>query len=190
MKEAQRIFIAIPLPKETGKYIADALGRWRWLSVRWIPEERWHISVIPPFSVLASEISAVQRVIQSIAEKTKPFSITFDAVRFAPEGVTARMVWVVGPAFQRLQGLREEIEREFVFNKTPSLFRRPKQKLTPHVTVARFQEGELRGLEEKTNTLQKIDISFPINEIAVLKSLPVSSAEYEILALSHMAGTR
>ena len=77
-----------------------------------------------------------------------------------------------------------------MFNKTPSLFRRPKQKLTPHVTVARFQEGELRGLEEKTNTLQKIDISFPINEIAVLKSLFASGTEYEILALSHMAGTR
>lgn len=170
MKDTRRIFVAIPVPSDARIRIRAALERWGWLSVRWVPEASWHITVIPPFSATDSEIVRVETALSRIAQKEKPFSVVLDAFTLAPPGKKARMIWVSGPVLQRVQGLKEEIEREFLFDKVASSFRRFSKRPAPHITVARFQEGELSGLEEKTHVLQKTDVSFLASEFSLVES--------------------
>lgn len=178
----KRIFIAIPLPQEIREKITEAIERLRWLPIRWIPQENWHVTLIPPFTADNDEIAAVRLGIQRRFGQFSSFAIDFEAVVLAPIGQEARMIWLAGPFSSQLQELKDALEWMLRDQFSGNGHKGDGRRLLPHVTLARFCEGDLRALEVKTRTLENAPFSFEAKEACIteLRLMP-TGAEYETL---------
>lgn len=179
----RRIFIAIDLPAELKEKFAEAIKQWRWLPIRWLASENWHITLIPPVYIEDPELESLVAALKR-HRFGGPFPVRFSQVALAPPGVPARMIWLAGAAPAELSQLKKKLEKAWVgLGALPQ----PKSESRPfslHVTLARFQPGELRELEAKTRVLGEVDFEFEAKEIAVMEShLKSTGAEYQTLAV-------
>ena len=178
----RRVFIALDLPTGLKQQIAEAIKQWRWLPIRWLPSENWHITLIPPLylddPILDTLITTLRR-----GRGWKPLALRFSRVSLAPPGVPARMVWLEGATPPELPKLKKKLER--IWASEPTL-PQPKPESRPphlHVTLARFESGELRELEAKTRMLGEVDFRFEAKEVAIMEShLTPQGATYQTLA--------
>jgi len=178
----RRIFVAIALPPKLKRGIAETIKQWRWLPIRWLAPENWHITLIPPMYLEDDEMRSLTALLER-AKVGKPFTVRFSRVMLAPPGRTARMIWLDGETPPELGGLKAKLEDLLIGR--PHFFpvKRESRPLALHVTLARFEPGELRELEEKTRALGEAKCSFTAREIAVMESrLKPTGAEYETLA--------
>ena len=178
----RRVFIAIDLPPELKQRIADTIKQWQWLPIRWLAPENWHITLIPPVHLEDPEIDALVALLKR-QRLGGPFGVRFSRVILAPPGAPARMVWLEGEAPSELTQLQKKLEKAWA---SLAALAQPKGEHRPlalHVTLARFEPGELKELEAKTRTLGEVDFRFEANEVVVMEShLKPSGAEYGRLA--------
>lgn len=178
----RRIFLAINLPAEFKDGIAGLIKQWRWLPIRWMAPESWHITIIPPMYLEDDKVRALTALLQR-AKLGKPLSVRFSQVSLAPPGRASRMIWLEGEAPPELGALKMKLEDLLIGR--PHFFpvRRESRPVTLHVTLARFEPGDLRELQERTHVLGEAKMSFAAKEIAVMEShLKTTGAEYERLA--------
>lgn len=181
----KRIFIAIPLSQETCEKITEAIERLRWLPIRWIPQKNWHVTVIPPFLADNGGVAAILSEVQKRLEKFSSFPIDFEAVVLAPPGQKARMIWLTGLFSPRLQELKDAFGDLFQGKFLGSGHEGDGSRLLPHITLARFSEGEMSDLEVKTRILENLknaSLSFEAKEVCVMESRFMrAGVEYETL---------
>ena len=178
----RRIFIAVDLPTGLKQRIADTIKQWQWLPIRWLAPENWHITLIPPVYLEDAEVGMLTKLFKK-GSPGRPFVVRFSRVLLAPPGVPARMVWLEGEAPSELIQLQKKLEKAWA---SLAALAQPKDEHRPlalHVTLARFEPGELKELEAKTRTLGEVDFRFEANEVVVMEShLKPSGAEYGRLA--------
>lgn len=183
----RRIFLAVDLPAELKARVAQAIQQWRWLPIRWLPPENWHITLIPPVYLEEGEVGSLVKLLGR-HHPGGPFRIRFSRIALAPPGRPARMVWLEGDAPPALVQLKEKLER--LWASAPGLppLRSEERPAALHATLARFESGALRELEAKTRLLGKVGFSFEARELSVMVShLKPSGAAYETLAVIPLA---
>lgn len=185
----RRIFIAIDLPSALKQKIAYFISQWRWLPIRWSREENWHITLVPPVYLEDRELESLTMLLRK-SRLGKTFPVNFSRVLLAPPGERARMIWLEGETPPELAQLKNKFVR--IWARKPEL-PQPKyenRSFQLHVTLARFESGDLRELEEKTRVLGEINFVFEVKEAAMMESrLEPSGAEYEILAAIPLVGS-
>lgn len=178
----RRIFIAIALPAALKEKVSEIIQQWQWLPIRWLKPEHWHITLIPPVYLDASEL---ELLIALLGESRfgKFFSVRFSRIALAPPGVPARMIWLEGETPPELGQLKKKFEKVWSSASGLPPLKPETRPIALHVTIARFEPGELEELGEKTRVLGEVDFSFAAKEIVVTEShLKPSGAEYETLA--------
>ena len=177
----RRIFIAIDLPPELKQDIATAIHRWHWLPIRWLKPENWHATVIPPVYLEDAEVELLVAALR-VGRAGKSVPLRFRRITLAPPGMTARMIWLEGETPPGFPGLKKRIEAIWSGERRlPPLRTDPPLRL--HVTLARFEPGDLRELEAKTRVLGEVEFAFEARSIAVMESrLTPSGAEYTSMA--------
>ncbi|MBI2055362.1 MAG: RNA 2',3'-cyclic phosphodiesterase [Candidatus Sungbacteria bacterium] len=182
----RRIFIAIDLPPELKDKIAETIKQWRWLPIRWLPPENWHITLLPPVYLEDAEVVLLGDIFRG-GRLGKPLAISFSRISLAPPGEPARMIWLEGHTPPELVKLKNKIENLWLSSALP----KPDAESRPfklHLTLARFEAGDLKEIEEKTRLLGETDVGFEAKEITIMESrLKPSSAKYEIIAAIPLA---
>ena len=90
-----RTFIAIPLPYELKQELAAIVeeGREAFPAARWVPENNWHITVVPPQQWDEEEIPSIVRNIQD-GLRVGGFSARTKNIVLGPDEKTPRMIWL------------------------------------------------------------------------------------------------
>ncbi len=105
-----RTFIAIPLPYELKQELASAVeqGRKAVPIARWVSENNWHITVIPPQQWDEEEIPGI---IQGIQENLRidNFLVRTKNIILGPDEKAPRMIWLSCQASKELDALEEQI---------------------------------------------------------------------------------
>ena len=142
-----RIFIAINLPEDIKKKLADYQLKWPDLPARWTKKENLHIALEFLGDTTDEELVDVLKLAEKTAEAHEPFFINFKKIIYGPPKGTPRMIWAVG----------EKIKD---FN------------ITPHITLARLKTWEFKQMEpeERPQINEDINLSFEVNSIEVMES--------------------
>ena len=126
-----RLFVALAPPADVLADVAAALGPARTLQpdLRWIPVERWHLTLAFCGEVPDESLSAVtERVERKLSRRTLPGAIELS---FSGSGqFSRRALWI---------GVVGDVDRLRALAKAVSTDRRPYR---PHLTVARLRGGQ------------------------------------------------
>lgn len=173
-----RVFVAIDLSEELKQKIGEMISQWRWLPIRWLPKENWHITLLPPRSLADDELELFR--VHFLAKASgEPFSIHLSRALLAPPSISARMIWLEGEAPQEFLKLRKRLE---ALSQSQSLSWRRSSPQRLHATIARFGAGELKDLEAKTHVLGEVSFRFTVREIVLMQSVQTPEGfRYECL---------
>lgn len=169
----KRIFIGIKASKNLQKEILKWRKRYlKTLSVRWIPRENLHITLIPPWN--EEDIEKATQVLESIRGSFSPFEVEFIKVSFGPSFKRPRLIWAKGKESPGMVYLKKTLERTLGKRGERRPFR-------PHLTLARFKtndfcEFKIKKLQDKVSWIEKIETVCLYES----KTLP-SGAKYKIL---------
>jgi len=159
----QRIFIAINLPENIKKKLAEYQKKWPELPVRWTKPENLHITLDFIGYVTDEELIEVCKRTKEIVDKHNPFEIKLTKICYGPLRLHSRqaprMVWAIG----------EKIKE---FN------------LSPHITLGRIRKWEWQRIEpeERPSVDEEINLSFSVNSIEIMESgLKRGGPEYTVL---------
>lgn len=177
-----RLFISVNLPQELKAKVAEAIKQWHWLPIRWLAPENWHITLVPPAYLEDAEVRLLCSFLRG-KRLGKPFAVKFSRIVLAPPGTKARMIWLEGETPPELSKLKKKIESLWLMNKSLPKIEIESRPLKLHVTLARFEPGDLEEIEEKTRILGEVKFHFEVKEVAVMESyLRPTGAEYRNLA--------
>ena len=156
----QRVFIAINLPEEIKRKLADYQKKWPELPIRWTKKDNLHITLEFWGYLSKEKLADVYQKTKELALKHKPFIITLTKICYGPLSGTPKMVWAIG----------ERMVKEFG--------------ISPHITLGRIRAWEWRKIEpeERPEINEEINLSFEVNSIEIMESvLKKSGPEYIIL---------
>lgn len=178
----RRIFLAVDLPPELKQQIAETIKQWHWLPIRWLAPENWHITLVPPVYLEEPELGLLMAALKR-HRFGRPLTVRFSQAILAPSGIPARMIWLGGATPAELPQLKKKLEQAWASLGPLSPPKIESQPFSLHVTLARFEPGELKELEQKTRVLGEVDFAFEAHEVAVVEShLKPSGVAYETLA--------
>lgn len=177
-----RLFISVNLPQELKAKVAEAIKQWHWLPIRWLAPENWHITLVPPAYLEDAEMRLLCNFLKG-KRLGKPFAVKFSRIVLAPPGTKARMIWLEGETPPELPKLKKKIEGLWLGNESLPKIEIESRPLKLHVTLARFEPGDLKEIEEKTRVLGEVGFGFDAGEVSVMEShLRPEGAEYETIA--------
>lgn len=178
----RRIFVAIDLTGELKAKIAETIKQWRWLPIRWLEPKNWHITLVPPVYLNDAEVDSLVAALKK-SRISKSFVLSFSRVSLAPPGQPARMVWLEGETPPELVKLKKKIESLWLTSGSLPRLDAESRPFKLHVTLARFEAGDLKEIEKKTRLLGETKVGFEAKEITIMESrLMPTGAEYEVIA--------
>ncbi len=132
-----RTFIAIPLPYELKQELASVVeqGRKAVPVARWVSENNWHITVVPPQQWDEEEIP---RIIQGIQEGigVRQFMLRSIDIALGPNEKTPRMIWLNCEKNGEFDALKQDIAK--VCSDVGVTLDMEEREAKIHVTLARF----------------------------------------------------
>jgi RNA 2',3'-cyclic 3'-phosphodiesterase len=144
-----RCFVAIELPAEVRKQLAELQGRLNAMDsfVRWIRPEQIHLTLKFLGEVPDRQVPEVCSAVVETAARLDPMPIEVAGTGYFPRGGPARVVWagVVGPSSELIacQAACERVLAELGYPPEDRDFR-------PHLTIGRSREPngarEVRGV--------------------------------------------
>lgn len=176
-----RVFIAINLPQYVKNKFKEYRNKWYDLPARWTRPESLHITLVFIGYVSSEEMLEICRVTRETVRKVEPFNVGFKKILLGPPGKLPRMIWAEGPVNAELAALKSILEDNLL--SAPSGFRtREKRALCPHITLARIRQEAWRGLPEKPDISEDINLEFSAESVEVMESqLKRGGAEYSVL---------
>ncbi len=178
---SHRIFIAVNLPENVKKKLAEYEEGWPDLPVRWTKKENLHITLVFLGYLNDEELLETINIAKDIAPKIKPFSINLNRIIYGPpKKMPPRIVWVEGEKNQELADLQKDLENSLYGGSEKSEMK----PYSPHITLGRIKTWEFRKLEpeERPEVNKDISLSFEVNSIEVMESqLKRGGPEYTIL---------
>lgn len=193
--EGRRVFLAINLPDNLKKKLADTEIRFSSLPARWTKKDNLHITLIFLGFVRNEEIRDICSKTEDVAKKHNGFEIRLKTITYGPiDKKPPRMVWAIGEKNEALSELQAELESTFfgptitVNNKIDKYLKdikKPKvQVFSPHITLAKLQQGRFNQLDtdEQPEINEKINFSIPVESIQIMESeLKKGGPQYTIL---------
>jgi len=180
----RRIFIAINLPEDIKKKLADCQGKWPELPIRWTKKENLHITLVFLGYLNDEELLEVCKITKEVASRNQSFSVNLNKICYGPpKKMPPRMVWVEGEKSEEFTSLREDLEKSLMTSGEVH-FSSEKRAFSPHITSGRIKTWEFRQIEpeERPEISEEISLVFPVNSIEVMESeLKKGGSEYIIL---------
>lgn len=159
----RRIFIALPVNEAFKQHVREWKKSHANLLVRWIPEDNFHVTLVPPWAEQDSD-KVVERL-KKIVDSVSSFDLIFEKVQLAPPHGKKRMIWVRGKASEALLTLKQSVET--VLEKEPE-----RKDFLPHVTLAKFKPESFKKIPNTMN--EEIAWSQHIEQVRVLESVQES----------------
>ena len=182
-----RVFIAVNLPEDIKKKLADYQFKWPELPCRWTKKENLHITLIFLGYLSDEELFEVCKITKEVASRNRSFSINLKRICYAPpQKMPPKMIWAVGEKSKELAALKEELENSLTNSVRFSGENRSlkNSSFSPHITLGRIRQWEFRTINPEERPIVDTDIflSFEVNSIEVMESrLKKGGAEYTIL---------
>jgi 2'-5' RNA ligase len=129
------MFIALPIPPAVADTVAEAIEPWRdaFPSVRWIPPERWHVTIAFLGATRPELVTWVREQLGMVAGATRAFETRVVGLGSFPSARRAKVLWAgLDEGAGRLSGLAEGVRAALAGGLAlePRPFR-------PHLTIAR-----------------------------------------------------
>jgi len=184
-----RVFIAINLPEEVKKKLADYQEKWRdLLPIRWVKKENLHITLAFLGYLDDEEIVEVCKITKEVAEKHQSFSVNLNKICYGPpKKMPPRMIWVMGERSEEFAALRNDLEKSLLsLGRVRPAFSQKgrKREFSPHITLGRIRVLEWRRIEpeEREDISEDISFNFEVQTIEAMEShLKRGGPEYRIL---------
>lgn len=179
-----RVFIAVNLPEDIKKKLADYQFKWPELPCRWTKKENLHITLIFLGYLSDEELFEVCKITKEVASRNRLFSINLTKICYAPpKKMPPKMIWAVGEKSAEFTALRGGLEKSLTFSEGVR-FSPEERAFSPHITLGRIRQWEFRTINPEERPIVDTDIflSFEVNSIEVMESrLKKGGAEYTIL---------
>lgn len=193
--EGRRVFLAINLPENIKKKLSDTEIKYSGLPAKWTKKDNLHITLVFLGFVRDEEIREICAKAETVAKKNASFGIKMSSIGYGPtDKKPPRMVWATGEKSEALAELQAGLEEVFfgptlkVNNKIEKYIKnikKPEPKaFSPHITLARLQQGRFNQLEpeEVPEINEKINFSFSVDSIEIMESeLKKGGPQYTIL---------
>lgn len=173
MKDLHRLFIAINLPENLRRYLADFSLQWPDLPAKWAKAENLHITLNFLGNANEEEVCEICQTAIEIARRHDPFEISLDRIVYGPpEKVPPKMVWAIGEKSREIGSLQKDLESS-LFEFCGAKYQ-PEENyaFAPHITLARLAQAGLRQMEieEIPAINEKIAKVFMVDSIEVMES--------------------
>ncbi len=178
----RRIFIAINLPPEVKKGLAEYSQKWPELPARWTKPDNIHITLIFLGYLPEEELPSVCEITERIAKEHDSFLIDLNQISYGPpKKMPPRMIWVSGQSSPELAKLKENLEDAL---SEDVHFHHENRAFSPHITLARIKGWEWSKIdpEQRPEIEQNINFKFEVESIEIMESeLKRGGAVYTIL---------
>ena len=161
-----RIFIAINLPEDIKRKLADFRKNWPELPIRWTKPNNLHITLDFLGYLADEELAEICKIAKEVASKNSPFFVKLNKICYGPiDKKPPRMIWVVGEKSQEFSALRNDLDR--------SLSVSEKREFSPHITLGRINQWEWKRIEpeERPEVNEDISLNFSVDSIEVMESV-------------------
>jgi 2'-5' RNA ligase len=185
----RRLFIAINLPENLKRQIqniVDEIGSSLNGEARFAPPENWHLTIsflgYQPDEAINPILDSIKNTAQNRAATVNSRSAVFEKIIFGPPNKQPRMIWLTGAGeTSKILGvIKNELENNLIKNGVK--FQREHRPYNAHLTLARFQAGEVENIKE-IKLPQINPLNFEIQSLNLMEShLKRTGAEYEKLA--------
>ena len=176
--QKRRIFIAINLPENIKRSLADYQKNWTELPAKWTKQENIHITLVFLGYVSDEEIPDICKIVEGIISKYNPFDISLNKICYGPIGKKPpRMVWALGKENKELSSLKKDLDQELGVSENRGF--------NSHITLARIRKWDWQKIEpeERPEINQDINLSFPVNSIEIMESkLKKGGPDYQELS--------
>lgn len=177
-----RVFIAINLPNNIKKKLADFQSKWPELPIRWTKPENLHITLAFLGYLSDEEVAEVCKIAEDVASKNQPPSVNLNKICYGPpKKMPPRMIWVAGEQSEELTKLKNDLDNALSVGPRYQKETRP---YTPHITLGRIRKWEFRQIEPEDRPEVETDLSlgFEVSSVEVMESkLKRGGAEYTVL---------
>jgi len=179
-----RIFIAINLPENVKKKLAECEDKWPELPVRWTKKENLHITLMFLGYLSEEELMEVINVTKDVGSRHASFTISLRKIIYGPpKKMPPRMVWIEGEKSEELGKLQNDLDNSLLTStiKGSESENRP---YAPHITLGRIKTWEFRKMEteERPEINEEINLNFEVDSIEVMESqLKRGGPEYTVL---------
>lgn len=175
--QKHRIFIAINLPEDIKKKLAEYQTRWPELPAKWTKPKNIHITLVFLGYLADEELVEICKVTKEVASRHTSFNINLTKVCYGPpKKMPPRMVWAIGEKSEEFSALKGDLDK--------SLATSENREFSPHITLARIRKWEWQRIEpeERPEVDEEIDLRFSVNSIEIMESvLKKGGPEYTIL---------
>jgi len=188
MKQRHRVFIAINLPEDIKKKLADFQKKWPELPIRWTKLRNIHITLDFIGYIDNDELLDICKITKEVASRHSSFSVNLTKICYGPpyqnkfgtgqatDKKPPRMIWAVGARSEEFASLKDDLDK--------TLSTSEKREFSPHITLGRIRKWEWQRIEpeERPAVEEDINLSFSVNSIEVMESeLKRGGAEYTVL---------
>ena len=189
-QKRRRIFIAINLPEEVKRELANFYDKWPELPAKWTAKDNLHITLEFLGNLTDEELGDVCKITKEVAQRHDSFSISLNKIyyggvrRGSDTGLTPRiprMIWAMGDKSKELSDLKSDLQKSLL---QAVRFAPGERAFAPHITLARINQWQWKAieLEEKPEVSENIDLTFAVESIAVMESiLKRGGPQYEVL---------
>jgi len=179
-----RIFIAVNLPEDARKKLAEYQEKWPDLPVRWTKQYNIHITLVFLGYVADNDILEICKTVEDIVSKNQSFSIKLNRIMYGPpKKIPPRMIWAEGEKSKELGKLQSELENA-LFDVPIKGVKAENRPYTPHITLGRMKTWQWKQLEpeEKPEVDEEISLTFDVNSVEVMESfLKNGGPDYTVL---------
>jgi 2'-5' RNA ligase len=186
-----RLFIALNLPKNERArvYRASAALRDAKLPIRWIEPDNYHLTLKFLGEVHQDRVTAVEEIVQKVADGTVPFDISLGGFGAFPTIRKPRVVWMGIVASAELRCLKQDLE----WGLADVGFEAETRAFHPHVTLGRadpkFNAGHFRGFDDIIANLT-YEGGAQIRTLDLMRShLSRDGARYSVVTSARLAGS-
>ncbi|MBU4350971.1 RNA 2',3'-cyclic phosphodiesterase [Candidatus Parcubacteria bacterium] len=180
-----RIFIAINFPKNIREKLYRTKDEYLDLPCKWTRRDNLHLTLFFLGNLKDEEVLATCQTVEEIGKKHSPFTLELNNISFGPpKKMPPRMVWANGLPSKELTSLKNDLENS-LYEKVPAEMNEENHAFSPHVTLARIKEWQLKQMEiEEIPIIDKdINLKILVSSIEVMASeLKKEGPEYTVLA--------
>jgi 2'-5' RNA ligase len=182
-----RLFVAVDLPADCRRELAEAQDRLRFLgaAVRWSDPEGIHLTLKFLGMLSPERLPSVQRALGEVCAGRSPFRLTLDGLGTFPSLSAPRVLWVgVFGEVDALADLQHQIEGALARRGLP----RERRRFSPHLTLGRVREGlspaEMQRIGPAVlDTATPAPKEIPVEAVSLVQShLQSAGAQYTRLA--------
>jgi len=188
--EKWRVFVAIEIPAEIRKRIAQHIARLRdevpEVRATWSREENLHLTLKFLGNIPATRVEALSRAAEQSTRNLHPFELRVAGCGSFPPRGTPRVLWI---GIDDQQSLLDRLYGALEDNCAEEGFGRERRPFNPHLTIARIRRPlGARSLAELHNQTGFERMAFAVEELRVIRSeLSSEGSRYTVLSSHRLA---